>query len=380
LFDNAGLSLTEFVPAVPARIPPVYADGRQAWTGTYPGRSDLAIRVEGATLGGVPVYFHVTGAWAPTSAPERSGPPPVIVAFTAALSILLIVVGGLLARRNVRMGRSDLPGARRLAIVVFMMGWGAWLLAADHVATFEEVELFFADIASDLRGAALLWLAYVALEPLVRRRWPHLMTSWTRLLAGRWRDPLVGRDVLIGTVAVMSGAASVHVISRLALLAGWMPAQPIDAIPPLLEGGLFHYAGWVLAFFGSQASAALLSVLLLLLLSLALRRWTLSAAALVVVVSTVYAIGAADSMNPIAGAVFGAIGPVVLVRYGVLASAVATGFSLLVLLTPVTFDPSAWYMANGLFIIALTLMAAIYGFRVSLAGQPMFGQALLEDR
>jgi serine/threonine-protein kinase len=380
LFTDAGLSLAAFAPAEPDRIPPVYADGRQAWTGTYPGRSDIAIRVEGATLGAVPVYFHVTGAWTTSALPERSGAPEVITAFTAGLLILMIVVGGLLAHRNLRFGRSDVTGARRLAIVVFLMGWGAWLLAADHVASFDEVELLFADLSADLFNAALLWLAYVALEPLVRRRWPHLMTSWTRLLAGRWRDPLVGRDVLIGTVAVTTGVASVHAINRLALLAGWMPAQPMDAIPVLLEDGLLDYAGWVLAFFGAQASTALALVLLLLLLSLALRRWTLSAAALVAIVSSVYAIGAAGSMNPIAGAVFGAIGPVVLVRYGVLATVAATGFSLLALMTPITFDPSAWYMANGLFLIALTLAAATYGFSVALAGQPLFGRALLDDQ
>jgi serine/threonine-protein kinase len=365
---------------VPDRIPPAYADSRLAWRGTYPGRPDLAIRVEAATLGAVPVHFQVTGAWATDSAPERSGAPVAITTFVAALFVLLIVVGGLLARRNVRGGRSDLTGARRLAIAGFLTGWAAWLLAADHVATFDEIQLFFMDVSTDLFHAALLWLAYVALEPLVRRRWPHLMTSWTRLLAGRWRDPLVGRDVLIGIVAVTSGVAAVHGICRLALLAGWMPGEPIDAIPVLLEGGLLSYAGWVLAFFGSQALVALVFVLLLLLLSLGFRRWTLSAAALVAIVSTVYAIGAADSMNPIAGAVFGAIGPFVLVRYGVLAAAVATGSSVVALLTPITFNPSAWYMANGLFLIALTLAAALYGFRVALAGQPVFGRGWLDDR
>jgi hypothetical protein len=33
----------------------------------------------------------------------------------------------------------------------------------------------------------------------VRRRWPATLVSWSRLLAGRFRDPLVGRDVLAGS-------------------------------------------------------------------------------------------------------------------------------------------------------------------------------------
>src|SRR5262249_7133820 len=39
---------------------------------------------------------------------------------------------------------------------------------------------------------------YLALEPVIRRRCPHRLTAWTRLADGRWRDPLVGREVLLG--------------------------------------------------------------------------------------------------------------------------------------------------------------------------------------
>ena len=42
-----------------------------------------------------------------------------------------------------------------------------------------------------------LILAYLALEPLLRRLWPTLLVSWTRFMQGRWRDPLIGRDLLI---------------------------------------------------------------------------------------------------------------------------------------------------------------------------------------
>ena len=41
---------------------------------------------------------------------------------------------------------------------------------------------------------------YVALEPFVRRRWPVILVGWSRLLAGNYQDPLVGRDFLIGCV------------------------------------------------------------------------------------------------------------------------------------------------------------------------------------
>ena len=34
----------------------------------------------------------------------------------------------------------------------------------------------------------------------VRRRWPQTMISWSRLLTGQFRDPLVGRDILFGVM------------------------------------------------------------------------------------------------------------------------------------------------------------------------------------
>lgn len=53
------------------------------------------------------------------------------------------------------------------------------------------------------------WLFYAALEPPVRRRWPLRLVGWTRLLGRRLRDPLVGREVLVGTLA---GAAIAGII------------------------------------------------------------------------------------------------------------------------------------------------------------------------
>ena len=43
-----------------------------------------------------------------------------------------------------------------------------------------------------------VWLYYLAVEPFVRRRWPHLLIAWTRLLSGGYRDPLIGAQLLTG--------------------------------------------------------------------------------------------------------------------------------------------------------------------------------------
>ena len=48
---------------------------------------------------------------------------------------------------------------------------------------------------------ALMWLTYLGLEPYIRRYSPDSILGWTRLLAGKWSDPRVGVDVIIGVSA-----------------------------------------------------------------------------------------------------------------------------------------------------------------------------------
>ena len=53
-------------------------------------------------------------------------------------------------------------------------------------------------LAHAMLHGVTVWVLYMAIEPYVRRVWPRMLVSWTRLLSGRLRDPLLGRDVLIG--------------------------------------------------------------------------------------------------------------------------------------------------------------------------------------
>ena len=53
-------------------------------------------------------------------------------------------------------------------------------------------------LSMNLLAAALIWVLYVALEPYVRRRWPQTIISWTRVLNGQMRDPVVGGHILAG--------------------------------------------------------------------------------------------------------------------------------------------------------------------------------------
>jgi hypothetical protein len=44
----------------------------------------------------------------------------------------------------------------------------------------------------------MLWILYLAIELFLRRRWPQVLVSWTRLLSGDLRDPRIARDALAG--------------------------------------------------------------------------------------------------------------------------------------------------------------------------------------
>ena len=203
LFEAAGLDPSRFVPAPPRSTPPDFADSRAAWTGHAPDLPEARLRVEAAALQGAPVFFRL-GLDEPAGA---SAPPPGAVArmrlFFLLLAILFasIVCAALwLARQNLASGRGDRKGAGRVAVAVFAVEVLNWLASGSHAPVLGELWFLLRHLALYLLEAAIVWLLYVALEPLVRRAAPAGLVSWTRLLAGRVRDPLVGRDLLLGSL------------------------------------------------------------------------------------------------------------------------------------------------------------------------------------
>jgi serine/threonine-protein kinase len=86
----------------------------------------------------------------------------------------------------------------RVAVVFFLVRMLVWAFTEHHNGVVgREFDLFLTHLAFAVFFAAFLWVLYVALEPFVRKKWPGWIISWSRLLGGDYRDPLVGRDVLI---------------------------------------------------------------------------------------------------------------------------------------------------------------------------------------
>jgi hypothetical protein len=127
-----------------------------------------------------------------------------------------------LARRNHRTGRGDRRGAVRLAFFVFCVQMVLWVCRGHHVLGIDELGLFGLAVAGALFFAGLTWLLYLSLEPYVRKHWPQTLISWTRLLSGRVRDPLVGRDLFWGVLLGLLWA----LIARASASPSRSPAPP----------------------------------------------------------------------------------------------------------------------------------------------------------
>ena len=127
--------------------------------------------------------------------------------------------------------------ALRTAALVFAMILASWVLGAHHVASLTEVALFF---LSGVQGAlligALVWLIYLAFEPYVRRIWPHALITWNRLLDGRLRDPVLGRDIVVGAAAGAVVAALVTGSALLDLMIENASGRPVVVINSAFEG------------------------------------------------------------------------------------------------------------------------------------------------
>ena len=203
LFREAGLDAAQFKPTEPLWTSLAASDTRAAWTGTWPGTS-RPLRIEAAAFAGKPVFFSLIGPW---TRPQRMRPDPPTTAGQRAgnlllLAMILSVVAGaaLLARRNYIRGRGDRRGAFRLACVLFATLIALWLCRGHMVPGLEMLLPFTMAISTALFFSGLIWMLYLSLEPYVRRHWPQALVSWSRVVMGRLRDPLVGRDVLFGVI------------------------------------------------------------------------------------------------------------------------------------------------------------------------------------
>jgi serine/threonine-protein kinase len=219
--------------------------------------------------------------------------------------------------------------------------------------------------------AAIFGMWYLALEPTVRRRWPWRLVASGRLLDGRLRDPLVGRDLLVGLAA---GTVIALLPRLLSIAAGWFGPPPIPLTlpldpqvtsrfgPPLAWGVIIRFAGYAI-------SASMFTFMMAFVLHLVLRRQWLSWGAYVLFVTAQFS-GVEPSPERVARALVTAlILAVVVGRFGLLATMSALFASMVCYVAPLTTDLSAWYARQGVAAALLVVGLAVYGFVVSVGAK-----------
>ena len=172
------------------------------------------------------------------------------------------------ARWHLRRGRGDAKGALRMACFT-SLAYAAWALSDYHFVPRPDTSgIQFLLLGIPLFFGLLAWIGYMAAEPYVRRRWPKLMVSWQRLLSGRLRDPLVGRDVLLG---VFAGSVSATLFLFVAALAGLSDINRVDSF---YGQGVWPSIGYSISLPASACVFALSYLALLAILTRLLRwRW-----------------------------------------------------------------------------------------------------------
>ena len=373
MLDAAGWKGLALTPTVPRLLPPSYADARAAWTARHPG-DGTEIRIEAASLRGVPVFLRVLGPWDEPGKNLEETFGRSFGLFLGTLVAIAATLGVFLAWRNLRLRRGDRTAAIRIGAALFVLNVVAFVLAADHeLAVLHEIGIVVTALAKGLLWASLFCLVYLALEPYVRRRWPDRLISWSRLVRGNWRDPMVGRDVLIG---IIGGIGHVTVIAIANLVAehadtGAWDVPPEEYAISWLAGsfsGLTHLAG-------SAARGIVFGMtmmILLMLLSIVLRRRALAVAGFFLLNLMQFAFSGATQMsNWPFFIMIATIVTVVLARYGLLAAVVFWTTFFGIFLFPI-LDGIAWYTARTLVVPLFFLALALWAFRISLGGQKLF--------
>ena len=79
------------------------------------------------------------------------------------------------------------------------------------------------------------------------------------------------------------------------------------------------------------------------------------------------------------GSIFAAIIVFVLVRFGLIASAMTWFTTFALIRAPLTLDLSAWYAGRSFAVLGFFTALLVAAFYTSLGGKPLFGKALLDD-
>ncbi len=369
-WQAAALSPDRLTPIPALWAPDVASDRSFAWKGEMQGH---AFEVHAASRQGKSVFFQVVS---PDHASARMAGVWLPGGYRFAIAIFGIVGTAALlfslyyAYRNLRSGRGDRRGAFRFALVIYVIQFLFRILTSHHLLDVGYEWTWLTVTIGLAAGVPLTTTVYyLALEPYIRRTWPEMLVSSTRLLSGRFTDPLVGRDVFLG---ILLGALHATLWLGLAASPYFFPVRGLtpNFFPTTLET-FPAFLGNALQTFvdGTINSMGALSVMFLLG-KLTRRKW-IAAVAVGLLWAILNVSGYNYSLEITVALVSGAIVAFTLVRFGLLATIFVFFLNAAVQVMPFSFDFNRWYAARGLFVLLVILGLTVYGMRVSLGSQPL---------
>jgi hypothetical protein len=375
VFAQAGLAMSAFheIPATYAQ--PVPFDSRAEWEGTVEGTS---LQVHAASLNGRMVAFEIIPQWiSPELGSNLIFPLGFIDMLTLFAPALLIVIGSVFAYRNVRRKRGDRKGGIWVFLGLFFVSFFEYVGQQHPPARFVDVLdiTLIEGVGSSLLYGALGWVAYLAVEPFTRRHRPHLLISWSRIVAGNYLNPTVGRDLLLGVLAGCGAALMVHILHLFAPLAA-----------PLQNGYPFFSTATPLLALSRLATllrVVFVQALGVMFFLVVLKRWLRNEAIVIVLTALILGLAAPNIEIGVwwliySGTYIAALICVIVgARLGLLGLTAAVLAETTFVFSFTAIRWSDWNVARPLLLLGFFAALAIYGFRIAVA-RPMLTTALDE--
>ena len=204
------------------------------------------------------------------------------------------------------------------------------------------------------------------------------MITWSRVLAGRWRDPLVGRDVLFGVLFGLLYLLVFMGYSFAEMRSGSAHAQ--FALANL--GGFRFFSNSILDLLFMEVGGSLVLFMTLFLARVLLRNQWIAAVVWVAgwaVVRTLRVRSGSHLYLAVLYTVVYILLVFTLLRFGFFALIVTVSVLDAMAGSFLTTDFSAWYGQSSLLVVILIGAMAILGFRFATASRPLFTGAALEN-
>jgi hypothetical protein len=324
------------------------------------------------------VLFEILFPWTTSTSPTV---PSTQLGSDLLILVLLALIAGV-AAHNGKLQRGDPRGAWRLGVYT-ACGYALSLaLAVEPAALASGV---WTPLAFSLSLGLIVATVYLALEPWVRRLWPHALITWARVLAGRWRDTVVGRDVLIGVAVACVNAAIQRLAQLVAIQFGATPAHPVVNADTFgfylgnLSSDRLMIADRLMSFVRSLDVLIFFFVVFIARVVLK-RQWRATIAYLVfwhVILSTRHVI-AGDWLAVIYWTIELSVLLALTVRFGLLATVAFGTCSILINRGLLTLDFGEWYGRSSAVTAAIVTGLVIVAFRLSLGRRHLWDAAALE--